>query len=193
MRGQADLLRSPFSLGEGGVVLRPFARRNLYSPEYLRWMNDPRVTRTIGRFDYLFPVSQAKLVDYFNSIDTATSIFLAIYAKRTPRASKRFVGTFKIYDMDQLARRASIGIVVGEPEAWGRGIASAAIRAACRFIFDELGFRKVTAGYHATNIGMHRAFKKNGFLVEGVLRDHLYFAGKVVDHVLVCKFGKGKV
>jgi RimJ/RimL family protein N-acetyltransferase len=192
MPGQADLLRSPYSLREGSVVLRPFTRRNLYSPEYLRWMNDPRVTRTIGRFDYHFPVSRAKLVDYFNSIDTDTSMFFAIYAKSLRRSSERFVGTFKIYDLDRLARRASIGIVVGEPKAWDRGIASAAIRAACRFIFDELGFRKVTAGYHATNIGMHRAFEKNGFQVEGVLRDQLYVAGNIVDHVLVCKFGKGK-
>jgi RimJ/RimL family protein N-acetyltransferase len=82
--------------------------------------------------------------------------------------------------------------VVGEPKAWGRGIASAAICAACRFIFDELGFRKVTAGYHAINIGMRRAFETNGFHVEGVLREQLYFRGEVVDHILVCKFGKGK-
>lgn len=190
MPGQSDLLRSPFSLREGSVVLRPFTRRNLYSADYLRWMNDPRVTRTIGRFDYLLPVSQAKLVAYFNNIDTDTTIFLAIYAKRSSRATERFVGTFKLYDLDQLARRASIGLVVGEREAWGRGIASASIRAACRFIFDALGFRKVTAGYHAINIGMHRAFEKNGFQVEGVLREQLYFAGKIVDHVLVGKFRK---
>lgn len=193
MPAQADLLRSPFYLHEGNVVLRPFTRRNLNSSDYLRWMNDPRVTRTIGRFDYLFPVSKAKLVAYFNNIDTDTTMFLAIYARRSPRASEQFVGTLKIYDLDQLARRASIGIVVGDPKAWGQGIASAAIRAACRFIFDELGFRKITAGYHAINIGMRRAFEKNGFHVEGVLREQLYFRGGVVDHILVSKFGEGKI
>ena len=79
MPGQSDLLRSPFSLREGNVVLRPFTRRNLNSSDYLRWMNDPRVTRTIGRFDYLLPVSKAKLEAYFNNIDTDTTMFLAIY------------------------------------------------------------------------------------------------------------------
>jgi len=190
MPRHTDLLKSVFSLREGDVMLRPFTRRQLNSPDYLRWMNDPRVTRTIGRFDYLFPVSRAKLVQYFKSINTDTTLFLAIYVKRGLRRREQFVGTLKVYDMDFLARRASIGIVVGEPRAWGRGIASAAIRAICRFVFDELGFRKVTAGYHASNVGMQRAFEKNDFVVEGILREQLFLAGKFVDHVLVCKFGK---
>lgn len=174
-------------LREGRVVLRPFTRGNLNSADYLRWMNDPRVTRTIGRFDYLFPVSRAKLVEYFNGIDTDTTVFLAIHARVDTKKKETFVGTLKIYDIDYLARRASIGVMVGERAAWGRGIASDAIQAACRFIFDVLGFRKVTAGYLATNVGMHRVFEKNGFDIEGVLREQVFFEGKLVDHLMVCK------
>ena len=65
---------------------------------------------------------------------------------------------------------------------------SSAIRAACGYVFEVLGFRKVTAGYLATNVGMHKAFKKNGFRIEGVLRKQVFFAGKLDDHVMVCKF-----
>jgi [ribosomal protein S5]-alanine N-acetyltransferase len=178
----------PFSLRAGSVVLRPFTRRHLESPQYLRWMNDQEITRTIGRFDYLFPVSRAKLRRYFADIDTETTLFLAITAPTVRGGGGRFVGTLKIYDLDYLARRASLGILVGERAAWGRGIASAAIEAATRYVFDELGFQKITAGYLATNAGMARAFEKNGFRVEGVLEKQLFAAGRLVDHVMVCKF-----
>ena len=188
MPRQIKLLTSPFLLRKGTVVLHPFTRRELLSAEYLKWMNDPQVTRTIGRFDYLFPVSRTKLIEYFDSIDTDSTIFLGIHVQSKTRDKQRFVGTLKIYDIDQLARRAAIGIMVGDTKVWGRGIASTAIHLACRYIFEELGFRKIVAGYLATNAGIHRAFEKNGFEIEGVLREQVFFAGRLVDHILVSKF-----
>lgn len=192
MPRQSDLLDAPFLLREGAVLLRPFTRRDAASDDYLRWMNDPQVTRTIGRFDYLLPVSRAKLKQYFEDIDTDTAIFLGIHTAVGRGTAPRLIGTLKIYDLDPLARRASLGIMVGERKAWGRGIATAAIRAACRYVFEVLGFGKVTAGYLAGNSGMHQAFRKNGFRTEGILRRQVFFAGKLEDHVMVCKFANGK-
>jgi ribosomal-protein-alanine N-acetyltransferase len=192
MPRQSILRDSPFILHEGAVVLRPFTRREAASAAYLRWMNDPQVTRTIGRFDYLFPVSRAKLLRYFEDIDTDSAVFLGIHYRPRASARPRLVGTLKIYDLDALARRASLGIMVGERSAWGRGIASAAIRAACRYVFEVLGFGKVSAGYLASNVGMHRAFRNNGFRVEGRLRKQVFFAGRLDDHVMVGKFRENK-
>jgi RimJ/RimL family protein N-acetyltransferase len=192
MDRQSSLLDSPFELREGAVILRPFTRRDAASSDYLTWMNDPQVTRTIGRFDYLLPVSKAKLLRYFNDIDTDNTVFLGIHRQSRRAAKPRLVGTLKIYDIDALARRASLGIMVGERSAWGHGIASAAIRAACNYVFEVLGFGKIAAGYLASNVGMHKAFCKNGFRVEGVLRRHVFFAGRLDDHVMVGKFRNDK-
>lgn len=156
-------------------------------------MNDREVTRTIGRFDYAFPVSRAKLSSYFDAIDTETTVFLAIFRRVRGKRGEKFVGTLKIYEMDLLARRASLGILVGDKSEWGKGVATQAIGIACRYIFDELGFGKITAGYLATNAAMHRAFEKNGFEVEGVLRKQVFFAGSLVDHILVGNIGNDNV
>ena|SRR5688572_29740509 len=192
MDRQSSLLHSPFELREGDVVLRPFTHRDAASADYVRWMNDPQVTRTIGRFDYLMPVSRAKLLRYFNDIDTDNTVFFGIHVRARRAAKPRLVGTLKIYDIDALARRASLGIMVGERSAWGRGIASTAIRAACNYVFGVLGFGKVAAGYLASNVGMHKAFRRNGFRVEGTLRRHVFFDGRLDDHVLVGKFRNDK-
>ena len=189
---QTGLRDSPFVLQEGTVVLRPFTRRDAGSNEYLRWMNDPEVTRTIGRFDYLLPVSRAKLLRYFDDIDADSTVFLGIHVRSRRGRRARLVGTLKIYDLDALARRASLGIMVGDRSGWGRGIASAAIRAACRYVFEVLGYGKVTAGYLASNVGMHKAFRKNGFGLEGRLRRQVFFAGRLDDHLMVAKFRDAK-
>ena len=192
MERQSSLIDSPFELRAGAVVLRPFTRRDAASADYLRWMNDPQITRTIGRFDYLLPVSRAKLLRYFEDIDAANTIFLGIHLRARGAAKPRLVGTLKIYDIDPLARRASLGIMVGERSAWGRGIASTAIRAACTYVFEVLGFGKVAAGYLASNAGMHKAFRRNGFRIEGVLRRHAYFDGRLDDHGMLGKFRNDK-
>lgn len=185
---------STFCLHESDTFLFPFGHEELYSDEYLKWMNDPQITRTIGRFDYLLPVDRGKLVGYFNSLDRTTSAFLAIYvgqdegALTTTKAGKKFIGTLKIYDIDPLAQRAALGIAIGDRSEWGKGYASKAIRIACRYIFEVLGMRKITAGYIAGNTGIERAFAKNGFEVEAVFREHLFFEGQFVDHKFVCLF-----
>jgi len=187
---------SAFCLHEGDTFLFPFAEQELYTDEYLKWMNDPEITRTIGRFDYLLPVNREKLVDYYNSLDRNTSVFLAIYvgqnedALAPARTGKKFIGTLKIYDIDPLARRAALGIAIGDRSEWGKGYASKAIRIACHYIFDTLGMRKITAGYIDGNSGIERAFAKNDFEIEAVFREHLFFQGKFVDHKFVCLFRK---
>jgi len=157
-------------------------------------MNDAQVTRTLGRFDYLMPVSQQKLVEYYRSLNPNNTIFLAIYYSDKHSCLKKeqqeFVGTLKIYDIEPLAQRASIGVMVGNKSDWNKNIASTAIRIACRYIFDVLGFRKITAGYISKNIGMKQAFLKNGFQVEATFKEQLFFEGEFVDHVFVCKFRK---
>jgi ribosomal-protein-alanine N-acetyltransferase len=189
-----DFLRDPdpFRLHQGRISLYPFGRGELYSDAYLKWMNDPEITKTIGRYDYLMPVSRKKLVDYYRSLDQENTIFLAIYLESTSskagKKNRAFVGTLKIYDIDKLARRASIGIVIGERDQWGRGHAATAINIAVEYVFHVLGLRKVTAGYLANNIGMARVFQKAGFEQEARFKEHVFFRGDLVDHIFVCKF-----
>jgi len=185
-----------FCLHEDDICLLSFGVEELYSEEYLRWMNDLDVTKTLGRFDYLMPVDRAKLVEYYNGINRENTIFLAIYligdssSDQIKKADMKFIGTLKIYGIDLLAKRASLGIAIGDKLEWNKGYAGKAIRIASRYIFEVLGLRKITAGYIANNIGMERAFLKNGFGIEAIFKEHIYFEGQFADHKFVCKFRK---
>jgi len=183
-----------FCLQEDEIYLLSFGRDELNSKEYLKWMNDLEITKTLGRFDYLMPVDRAKLNEYYESLDREKTIFLAIYLKTNgfvgeiKKADMKFIGTVKVYDIDLLAKRASLGIAVGDRSEMGKGYASKAIRIASRYIFDTLGLRKITAGYISGNKGVERAFLKNDFQVEAVFKEHIFYEGLYVDHKFVCKF-----
>lgn len=185
---------SYFCLQDDNVFLLSFGKEELYSNKYLKWMNDIQITKTLGRFDYLMPVDREKLIEYHNGINKANTIFLAIYLKKEGATNKinkndmSFIGTLKIYDIDILSKRASLGVAIGDKLEWGKGYASKAIQIACQYIFEVLGFRKITAGYVATNVAMERAFLNSGFMVEAVFKEHIFYEGQYVDHKFVCKF-----
>ncbi len=78
--------------------------------------------------------------------------------------------------------------MIGDREAWGRGIGSEAIRVMVDIARDELGLRKLTAGCYASNVGSSRAFEKAGFHVEGRRAGHFLLDGRPEDLVLMARF-----
>jgi RimJ/RimL family protein N-acetyltransferase len=47
--------------------------------------------------------------------------------------------------------------------------------------FEKLNLHKVTAGMWASNVGSRRAFEKNGFRLEGTLRESFWAGDRFVD------------
>jgi ribosomal-protein-alanine N-acetyltransferase len=78
------------------------------------------------------------------------------------------------------SHRAEIGYWLARPY-WGRGIATAAVRAACAYAFAELGLEKITAHVFARNIGSARVLEKAGFQKEGHLHRHYRKKGQFLD------------
>ena len=180
-----------FCLSESPIYLSKFTEEELHSDKYLTWMNDYNITMTIGRYDYLFPVSRNKLTEYYNSQQISTVLFLAIYIKDPIKdGTTDFIGTVKIYDIDLLARKASIGILIGDRRNWNKGYATGSIRIVCNYLFNVLGLRKICAGYYSTNMGIKKAFQKNGFQIEATFKEHIFIKGTLVDQEFVCKFKK---
>jgi [ribosomal protein S5]-alanine N-acetyltransferase len=80
------------------------------------------------------------------------------------------------------AQRAEIGYWLAKPY-WGRGIMTAAVRAASALAFAELGMTKLTAHIFPGNAASARVLEKCGFEKEGYLRQHFIKDGKHLDAV----------
>ena len=78
------------------------------------------------------------------------------------------------------AHRAEIGYWLAKPY-WGQGIMTDAVRAFVRYAFAELQVVRLTAHVFDLNIASARVLEKNGFKLEGVLRQHFEKDGQVLD------------
>jgi ribosomal-protein-alanine N-acetyltransferase len=147
---------------------------------YVRWMNDPEVTRyTESRFT---TCSVDEIRTYIEaSLKDDRSTLLAI----TTSDEDRHIGNIKVGSIDPYHGSADIGLIIGEKDYWGRGFGAEAIGLAAAHAFAELGLRKLTAGIYAPNTGSVRAFRKAGFTEEGLLRSQCRLDNDYVDVVLM--------
>jgi RimJ/RimL family protein N-acetyltransferase len=143
---------------------------------YAGWANDRETTRFMGIGPY--PVTEHAIQDYVRSFDgRPDAMILAIREK----GSGRHIGNITLQDIDWRDRRGEIGILLGEEDARGKGCGTEAIGLVVRHAFERLGLTKLTAGVISGNEASKRAFEKNGFVVEGVLRQHHFTGGSYRD------------
>ena len=162
------------------IALVPFEEKHLNDPQYLMWLRDYDVIKTINRADYLRPVSFFEVKEYCEAVQRSpTDMFLAIIE----RDGDRFIGTLRVSQLNWRTRTADIGILIGERDSWGKGIGTDAISTICSFLFGRLGIRRLTAGLMGVNPGMQKVFERLGFVQEGVFRGHDLFEGEYVDHI----------
>jgi ribosomal-protein-alanine N-acetyltransferase len=77
---------------------------------------------------------------------------------------------------------AEIGYWIGKP-FWGKGYASEAAEGVLRYGFEQLGMRRIFAGYFARNASSGNVLKKIGMQYEGTLRQHQLKWGEAMDVV----------
>lgn len=151
---------------------------------YVSWLNDARVNRYLeSRFTTHSVASTREFVR--NCRDSSTTLMLGM---RYEGLGNRHVGNIKIGPIDRRHGLGEVGILIGEPEAWGRGIGRTAIDVVSDIARDQLGLRKLTAGCYAGNVGSQRAFLGAGFDIEGRRRDHFLLDGQSEDLVLMARW-----
>jgi len=146
------------------------------SSRYEAWMNDAETVRFMeSRFTQHTQQSLKAFV--VGVLADKSSHLLAIVLKE----NGQHIGNLKVGPIDVHHAYASLGLMIGEKECWGKGYGSEAIAIVCDWAFSELGLNKITAGAYATNVGSIRAFEKVGFECEGILRDQYLDQGVYVD------------
>jgi len=85
---------------------------------------------------------------------------------------ERLVGYVQLARIDLVERRAMVGILIGEPSVWGRGIGRTALRILLDFAFTVQGLERVYAEVYGFNARSLHVMERCGFQPEGVLRQH---------------------
>lgn len=163
---------------ERDIILRPLTLEDC-TANYVEWLNDPEVNRyleTRWRHHTL-----ADVRDFVASINTSehSKLFGIVF-----RAESRHIGNIKIGPLNPIHRYADISYFIGDRNFWGKGLATQAIRAICRYGFENLKLESIQAGVYGGNTGSARALEKVGFVHVGSIPQRFISGEDRDDHIL---------
>jgi RimJ/RimL family protein N-acetyltransferase len=141
-----------------------------------RWFNDERVTADLVGSRGTFALDDAGgWVE--RAMDTSRDRKWAI----TIDGSDDAVGFVALFGLDRQLG-PELAVLVGEPEAWGKGVAREAERQACIRAFDDHGAHRVHAEIPATNEAAQKVVTFLGFRREGVMRRAIRRGEDAIDN-----------
>lgn len=149
------------------AVLKPIGPEHV-GPRYVAWMNDPQINRFLeSRFVHHDLGAISRFVEQVarSANDFMFGIHLVDVGEH--------VGNIRLGPIDTMHQRASVGFLIGERSAQGRGVATEAVGLVAQFAFERLVLAKLTAGAYASNGGSLRVFQKSGWAREGLRRKHV--------------------
>lgn len=166
------------AFAEGSVViLRPMERSDL-NERYLGWLNDPEVTRYMETGT--FPTTAEDLENYYRGMTgSRNDVLLAVVEKK----SGQHVGNVKLGPIHWVHRRATLGILIGEKELWGKGLGLETTRLTVEYGFFRLNLNRIDLGVFAEHEAAVKMYEKVGFQVEGRMREDLFLAGEYKDRL----------
>jgi RimJ/RimL family protein N-acetyltransferase len=174
-------LLTPENSQVGLFILKP----EHVTQEYISWLNNTDVNRYL-ECRFIKQTMDATRNYVTSAFDSPNILFLGINSYLL----NRHVGNIKIGLIDRNHGTGEVGIMVGDCDAWGKGIASMAIDMLSDIALKQLSLRKLTAGCYASNIGSLKAFKKAGYIIEGVRKQQFIMDGEPEDIVLMGRFLK---
>lgn len=169
-------------LETGRILLTPLTESHV-SQTYRKWLIDPEINKNLEtRFNV---PSLDGLRAYVTSMRSSSdTYFFGIISKE----SGVHCGNIKLGPINRHHLSAPVGLIIGDQNSWGKGIATEAIDLLTGWAFSILSLRKLTAGSYQDNVGSIRAFEKCGYLIEGTQRSQVVMAdGTRGDVVLLGK------
>jgi len=146
------------------------------SEAYASWLNDPEVNRYLATKSATLESVKEYIQKKNATPDTELyGIFL--------REGDKHIGSLKLEPIDRAAKRATLGILIGEKGEWGKGYAGEALRLAVARCFSELGMEEVWLGVIAQNTSAIRAYQKLGFVETARKPGSVVFPNGVFDQV----------
>ncbi|MGH3921453.1 MAG: GNAT family N-acetyltransferase [Pseudonocardiaceae bacterium] len=126
-----------------------------------RWNHDPDVMRWMDD-GYAQPLAQVKKWMEERPRNAYGDVLFGIEV----RTDTQLIGLVRLRDAESETGCAELDIYLGEKQYWGRGYATDAMRAICRYGFEKMRLHKIALRV----VTEHHVYQKVGFVDEGRLR-----------------------
>jgi ribosomal-protein-alanine N-acetyltransferase len=146
------------------------------APAVHRWFNDSRVTADLVGRRESFTLEDARgWVE--RAMDTSRDRKWAIVLD----GGEDPVGFVALFGLGR-DTGPELAVLVGDPEAWGKGVAREAERQACVQAFEAYDAHRIHAEIPATNQAAQKVVTHLGFQREGVMRKAIRRNGEAIDN-----------
>ena len=78
-----------------------------------------------------------------------------------------------------------MGIIIGNKNYWGKGIATEAIKVAVNFAFNKMGLEELNLGVISENKPAIRVYEKVGFKIDKINKNVLKHEKRLYDQVMM--------
>jgi [ribosomal protein S5]-alanine N-acetyltransferase len=156
------------------VALREF--RSADARAVHRWFNTPHVIEGLVERRDSFSEDEARRWVERASLPGGPDRKWAVAVDERPEP----VGFTALYGVGgQVA--PELGILIGEPELWDRGVGTQAQRLTISLAFEELAAHRVVELILADNQRARRVVERLGFELEGIMRGHVRRGERLLD------------
>jgi RimJ/RimL family protein N-acetyltransferase len=94
------------------------------------------------------------------------------------REDDRMVGLVGLHHLDPRNHNAELGMMVGDPGDWGRGLGREAAELIVRYGFDTVNLHRIWLEVYEDNVAARKIYEKLGFRLEGTMREHGFREGR---------------
>lgn len=91
------------------------------------------------------------------------------------------IGTVALTDINDYHKLAELGVVIGDKNFWGKGVASEVVAAVVQYAFTNLGIVRISAEAEVGNIGVQKVLERAGFEQDGVFKSARVKNGQRID------------
>lgn len=152
------------------IYLKTLLAKNA-TKEYCNWLNDPEVNQYLETKK----ATIAELKKYIEKKNrNPNCLFLGIFFKE----NQKHIGNIKLEPINFKERKATIGILIGDKNYWGKGIGTEAIKLFVNYAFQKLNLKEIKLGVILENKPAVALYKKVGFKVNRIEKKSLLMSIK---------------
>ncbi|CAM3794766.1 GNAT family N-acetyltransferase [Mesobacillus zeae] len=146
--------------------------------ELLHTNNDDEVMMYYGKNPYNQDIQGARdEILWFRSLLAENKGVRWVIADK---ASNQYIGDIGVFNFEPDHNRAELGFKL-QKKYWNKGIMRVCIQQVLEFAFEEKSYNRIEALVDPRNIGCQKTLKKNGFQLEGALREYEFERGQYID------------
>ena len=166
------------------LIIRKF-RKNDVNQTYINALNDPSIMGMTESRHIVW--NQKNIEEFIKNSNSESSFLFSVKIKDTGKP----IGNIRLFNICYKHYRAELSLLFYDKSEWSKGYATESIKSIILYAFETLNLHRIFADYYSTNIASSKIFKKSGFKVEGVFKDHFLISeNKYVDSIRIAIINK---